>query len=312
MRYLGALFFAIISFAQTSATSTRLPDLNGGFTVDIPMSASAKTPTSSSRMDYAPGVNGAMIPRESVEEKVIRQDANGRVLERVVRRYDTDGNQSTLEKTVIEEKKSGGTLTTSATVYRGDFNGNLQMYERSRSETVTQGAVTTAGTTIERAGMDGQLAPAERVNATTIQRSSTSQQQTVTRLRRDASGNFYEAVKETRDVETQNGQMVENRAQYVAGKLTEQAVSRTVPGAGGSTTTTVDVFTPQGTGLFADPGGRLALREQQQISRVPGTGGQAVVETVVSRKPTAGDATVLGAAQIVSKTVCRGSCNNQP
>ena len=251
-------------------------------------------------------MNGSMIPRESLEEKVIRQDANGRTVERMVRRYDANGSPSGFEKTVVEEQKSGNSVTTSATVYRGDLNGNLQTQERSVSHTVTQGPVTSTDTTIERNGLDGQLAPAERVNATTVKQSETSQQQTVTRLRRDASGNFYEAVKETKAVETQNGQVIENRAQYVGGKLIEQAVARTVTIPGGATSTTVDVFTPQAAGQFADPGGKLALREQQQISRVPGPAGQ-VTETVVSRK--AIEANRLGAAQLVSKTVCQGNCN---
>jgi hypothetical protein len=306
MRYLSILLVFPI-FAQQSETTSRLPDLNGGYTTEGQTFAATKSSTGSSRVELAPSVNGSLVPRETVKEKILRDDASGRVIERYVQRHDPNGNPGPVEKTVIEEKKSGGTVTVNTTVYRGDLNGNLQASERSVSQTVKQGAVTNTETTIERKGLDGQFIPAERIQATTIEQSKTQQTQTVTRLRRDPSGNFYEAVKETSTRETTaDGQTVENRAQYVDGALAEQAVARTVTGPDGAISTTVDLYSTQAPGLSADIGGKLALKERQQVTRQPGPGGQ-ITETVISRKPTT-DANRLGPAQVVSKTVCQGDC----
>ena len=309
MRYLCILLAVSALAQQSSSTSSRLPDLNGGNTTEGQSFSASKSANASSRTEFAPSINGALVPRETMEEKVIRDDANGRLVERYVRRHDPNGNAGPVEKTVIEEKKSGGTLTVNTTVYRSDLNGNLRPAERSVSQSVKQGSVTSTDTTIERTGLDGALAPAERVSATLVEESKTRKVETVSRMRRDANGNYYEAVKETSDrEESADGRVTVNRAQYVGGALAEQAVSRTVKDASGGTSTTVDIFSSQAPGLSADVGGKLALKEQQQFVREPGPGGK-MTETVVSRKPTVADANRLGPAQVISKSVCQGACN---
>ncbi len=316
MRYLYVFALALpAAFSQGSSnTSTRIPDINGGTSIEGPSISSNRTAAGSSRTEYSTSINGQLAPRESVEEKIIRQDANGKVIERYVRKFDATGNPGRVEKTVIEERKSGNTVSTTATVYRADLNGNLSPAERSVSQSVTQGATTTTETAIERSGFDGAsgLTAAERVTAVVVQTGKDAQQVTTTRMRKDPSGNFYVAVREVSDKQTENGAVVENRVQYVDGALAEQSVSRTIVGKDGSSTTTVDVFSTQAPGLSADAagvgGGKLALKEQQQITSQPGAGGK-VTQTVVSRKPNVSDANRLGPAQVLSQTVCTGACN---
>jgi hypothetical protein len=311
MRYLCILVLSFCCFAQQSAssvTSGSTPDLNGGFSTGGYSVATSKSPTSNSRTEYAPNANGSLVPRETIQEKIIRQDANGRVVERLVRRHDQDGNPGPLEKQVIEEKKSGNTVVINTLVYRGDINGNMSPAERSTSQIVTQGQVTTTQTTIERTGLDGSLTPAEKINSTVVKQSKTQEVQTVTKLYRDASGNYYEGTRDTTERQTQpNGKVIENRAEYVEGVLSTQAVSQTVPSPDGSATTTVDVYSIHGSGTTVNSGGKMALKEQQQIIRQAGPNGQ-ITETVVSRKPTVAEPNRLGPAQVLSKSVCQGNC----
>lgn len=313
MRYLCVFVVtALIALGQTSTTtSARIPDLNGGYSPGSTYS-STSGPRGSSRIEYAPSINGTLAPRESVEEKIIRQDSAGKVVERYVRRYDATGNPGPVEKTVIEERRApDGSTQTTSTVYRGDLNGNLQVYERSISRAVTQGNATNTETTIERASIDGALKVSEKVSAALTRPAKDAEQQTVTRMRVDTNGNLYEAVREVSDKQvTAQGQIIENRAQYVSGALTEQSVARTVTSPTGARTVTVDLFGPQAPGLSADPTGRLALKEQQVITAEPGPGGK-ITETVVSRKPNVSDANRLGPAQVLSKAVCTGDCKNQ-
>jgi hypothetical protein len=312
MRYLCVFVVtSLIALGQSSTTTTaRIPDLNGGYEPGSTYSTS-KGPGGSSRVEYAPSINGTLAPRESVQEKVVREDGSGKVIERIVRRYDATGNPGPPEKTVIEERRAAdGSTQTTSTVYRGDLNGNLQVYERTTSRAVTQGNATNTETTIERANIDGALKVAEKVSASLTRPAKDAEQQTITRMRVDANGNFYEAVREVTDKQTQaQGQVVENRAQYVSGTLTEQSVARTVTSASGAKTVVVDVFAPQAPGLSADPSGRLALKEQQVITSEPGPGGK-VTQTVVSKKPTVSDANRLGPGQVISQSVCSGDCRN--
>lgn len=311
MRYLPLLVLSSFAFAQQqqkSVTGSQTPDLNGNYTYTGYTVASEKSAKSSARTEYAPNTSGALVPRETVKEKVIREDANGRVVERYIVRHDQDGNPGPAEKVVIEEKKSGNVVTVNALVYRGDINGNMQPAERTVSQTVTQGAVTTTETTLERKGLDGMLVPAEKIHSTTVQQSKTQQFQTVSKMFRDSNGNYYEGSKDTIDRKTSaDGQVVENRAQYVEGRLTEQAVAKTVPGPNGAATTTVDIYSIHGSGTNVATDGKMAIKEQQQIVQQPGPGGQ-MTQMVVIRRPTVSEPGRLGPAQIQSKSVCQGSC----
>jgi len=308
MRYLYLCCFVLPALAQQAAnTESRIPDLNGGYTTSGPTYHSTRTATgNSSRIEYAPSINGQLAPRESVEEKVIRNEAGVRVVERYVRRYDATGNPGPVEKSVIEERKVDGAVLTTTSVFRGDLNGNLAPAERTVSRAVTKGTVTTTDTTIERSNLDGALSAAERVQAVVTKTAADREEATLTRSRKDASGNFYEAVREVTERVTLPGNVVtENRVQYVGGTLAEQTVARTVKDAAGSSTITIDVFMPQQPGMSAESSGRLALREQQQVTTQVENGKST--QTVVTRKPSVSDANRLGPPQVLSQSTCTGT-----
>lgn len=313
MRYCLSLLLLLVTAAnlapgQTSSSlKSAIPGLDGS-SVEGPIYETSKSAKGSSRIEYSTSINGKLAPRESIEEKVIRDDGNGKVIERYVRRFDATGNPGPVEKTVIEERKSGNAVVTTSTVYRGDLNGNLTAAERSVAEAVSQGNTVQTNVTVERSGFDGQMRPVEKISQTTVKSSAEAQQQTTTHLRRDANGNFYEAVREVRESATpKNGPAVENRAQYVDGALAEQSVARTVVGPNGSRTTVIDVYATQQPGVTADVSGRLALKEQQQIVREVSAGGKGATETVTSRKPNVSDPGRLGPAQVLSRTTCAGT-----
>jgi hypothetical protein len=314
MRYLFITFLAagtsLVGQSTSSTTQTLIPDVNGGFNNSGPVFASTKSPGSSTHTEYAMGVNGQLVPKESAEEKITIREGGVKVIERLVRRYDQNGQQAASEKIVIEERKTGNTVTTTSTLFRGDINGNFAPAERTKSQAVTQGQVTRTESTVERSGHDGQFTVAERVSATVTQKSKELQESTLTRMRVDTNGNFYEAAREVSDKQTTpDGRVTENKTRYVEGALFEQSVVRTVPGPGGSATTTVDVYGTQAPGVAADPTGRLALKEQQQIVTQP-TGGKGgpMTMTVTLRKPTVNDPGRLGPAQLLSQSVCKGNC----
>jgi hypothetical protein len=145
-----------------------------------------------------------LVPRETDHRRrSSAQDANGRVVERyIVRRHDQDGNPGPAgEAVVIEEKKSGNTVVTvNALVYRGDINGNLQPRRANHQpDRSPKAQVTTTQTTTRTHRPRRQCSlPAEKVQSTDDpSRARPRQLQTVTKLYRDASGNYYEGIEAT-------------------------------------------------------------------------------------------------------------------
>ena len=51
-------------------------------------------------------INGRTVPMEQVEERVLRNDASGKVTERIIRRYDPQGNALPPARETIEEEKA--------------------------------------------------------------------------------------------------------------------------------------------------------------------------------------------------------------
>src|SRR5207248_9345173 len=125
-------------------------DVNG-HPVDGPEITEAKTKTSYQRTERLQSINGRLVPLERIEERTIREDSSGRVLERTVHRFDPDGHPSPPEKSLIEEQKgAGGISSVRTTTYRADMNGHMQMAERSATETHKMGPTENAESFIER------------------------------------------------------------------------------------------------------------------------------------------------------------------
>ena len=72
-------------------------DVNGNRVSNGPQVISTKTATGSEITEMRQSVNGRMVPLERVEEKVLRDDASGRLVERIIHRYDAQGNPTAPE-----------------------------------------------------------------------------------------------------------------------------------------------------------------------------------------------------------------------
>src|SRR5260370_39021792 len=103
-----------------------------------------------------------MGPIQSAEDRVLREDSQGKVVERTIRKFDPSGTPGLPIKVRIEEKTNpDGSTTVQSTAYEADINGNLQLFDRSTSQTSKNGA-TESATTVERATLNGALQTVER------------------------------------------------------------------------------------------------------------------------------------------------------
>jgi len=258
-------------------------------------------------------INGRLVPIERVEERVLREDPSGRVVERVIHRYDATGNPTAPVREMIEEqKRPDGGSTVQTTRYRGDINGNTQLIEKTIADTQKSGSTETTQTTVQRPSVNGGLDTVEKKETVRTQE-GTGYRQDSTTYRRDGNGGFGVAVRQTTEHTEQNGQASDNTAEYEVGgdgrlQLHSQSVSTTVTRPDGSKDSVVNIFGQNVPGTV-DPTGKLKLDEQQLIETKKGAG-NTVVETVSVRRPTVSDPNALGPARQISETVCKGKCGN--
>src|SRR4029077_8622451 len=132
----AGLAFGATLLAQESAqqTNTWTIDVNGhrvdGFQYDA-----SESPAGSLRVETLKSINGRMTPVQSAEDRLLRQDAQAKVVERVIRRFDGDGNPASSIKVRIEETRNpDGPLTIQSSAYQSDLNGNFQLFERATSQ----------------------------------------------------------------------------------------------------------------------------------------------------------------------------------
>lgn len=301
---------ALAQGANSTSTSYTY-DLNGQ---RVPGAQQVETVANGTvtRSQRTESINGRMVPREKVEERVVRQDGNHKVVERLVYRYSLTGELGSPEKQIVdEEKRPDGSSTVRTTVYRGDLNGQLQLAQRTTTDTRKQGSTVNAETLIERPTANSALELVERVQRVEQLRGDAVQETSET-YRKDNNGQFYQAVREVKDQETKNNVVTVNTAEYELGstgqmQLHSQTVRKSTKSPNGSEQEQIDVFGPSVPGTSRENGGPLALQEQQTIQRRP-AGNGSVVETVSVRRPTVSDPTHLGDARQISETVCTGKC----
>src|SRR5271154_6892822 len=117
---------AALAAQSSSVTTSTATDINGNTVQNGPEIIQTKTPTGSETTVTRQSINGRMVPVEKVEVNILKDDASGRIVERIVRRFDPNGNPAPPEKETIEEQKSpNGSSTIQTSTYRGDINGNL-------------------------------------------------------------------------------------------------------------------------------------------------------------------------------------------
>ncbi|MBL8222074.1 MAG: hypothetical protein JNL62_22745, partial [Bryobacterales bacterium] len=157
------VFFAILTLpAASQQVTTYTTDLNGRRMPDAAYSSSSAGNVTT-RTELAQSVNGRMVPLESVEERVIRDDANGRVVERITRRFDPNGRPGMAEKQQIQERKNpDGSVSSTVDTFRTDLNGRFELMERVTTEASKSGNTTNANIQVARPTLNGTLDVVER------------------------------------------------------------------------------------------------------------------------------------------------------
>ena len=299
----------LLSAQQSSVTSTTAVDINGRRVADGPAVVHSKSDGRSESTEVLQSINGRMVPIQRVQERVLRDDSSGRVVERIIREFDQTGNPSAPAKEIIEEqKRPDGSSTRQVSSYRGDINGSMQLIEKSMTQTQTSASTENAETVVQRPTVNGSLETVEKQSVVKVKQPSGYTEDKTT-YRRDGNGGFRAAVRETTEHTEQGQQSSDSTAEYELGstgqlQLHSQKVTKTITAADGSKDQVVDLFGQNVPGTV-DQGG-LKLYEQQLIQKKQRP--NEVTETVSVRRPTVSDPKVLGSARQISETLCRGKC----
>jgi hypothetical protein len=253
-------------------------------------------------------INGSTAPLEKVDEKILSQDGDSKVIERVIRPYDPTGNPGPPTKIRITERKNAdGSKSVETQTFEGNLNGGFTLREKETALTRLEGAREITETQVARPTLNGSVDVIEKQSSTVTKFGEAKSSADTVLYRRD----FYAAVRETRETETAGGKTVENSATYIRGvnsqmELAGQKVSETVKRADGSQTQQVSIFGVNNPGRPAT--GQAVLREVQILDRQPTASG--AVETLSIRRPAIDDPNKLGPAKKISEKVCTGPCKN--
>ena len=300
----------VLSAEQSSVSKTTQVNINGDRVQDGPTVVHSRSDGRSDTTEILQSVNGRSVPIERIEERVVRDDSSGRVVERLIRRYDPNGNPTPPAKEVIvEQKRPDGSSTKQVITYRSDINGRMQLAEKSTTEIQTSGSTENTETVVQRPTVNGSLETVEKQTTVKVKQPAGYTEDKTT-YRRDGNGGFHATVRETTEHSEQGQQSNDSTAEYELGatgqlQLHSQKVTRTVTAPDGSKEQVVDIFGQNVPGTV-DPGG-LKLQEQQLIQRKAHP--NEVTETLSVRRPSVSDPKVLGSARQISETVCRGKCD---
>jgi hypothetical protein len=311
----SVLLFAVSALAAPAQNTTTgyTYDLNGR-RVASGEDVATQSDGTTRRTEKSLSVNGRMIPRESVEEKVLQSSANHTVVERLVKKYGPDGRPGPPEKVLIDtQTNSDGTKTTQTSIYRGDINGTMQLAERTTAQRSRQGQTIDTNSVVSRPTINGDFAAVEK-RQTVEQRRPDGMHQSMEVYRKDDNGQFYQALRQVTDRDKKNGTVTENVANYERSsngemRLSGQTVRTTTKEANGAEHVQVNIYGRNVPGTVRDSNAKLELQEQQLIDRTPGSGNK-VVETLSVRRPTISDPTILGSVRKLSETVCTGKCGD--
>jgi len=257
-------------------------------------------------------VNGRMVPLERVEEKVLRDDASGRVVERIIHRYDPQGNPTApVRETIEQQKRPDGSSTTTATTYRGDINGSMQLAQKSVTELTKSGAEERSETVVQKPTINGLLDTVEKQDKVKVTEPNGFREDATT-YRPGGNGGFYAAVRTVTDHTQDGAEVKENTVEYEANpggalQVHSQTVATTNTASDGSKDTVLNVYKANVPGNIDPTTAGLKLQEQQLVQSQKGANG-TVTETLSIRRPTVSDPNTLGPARQISQTVCQGDC----
>ncbi len=294
---------ALLAQQGTQQTSTWTLDASGR-RVEGPSYTAIESLQGSQRQETAQSINGRMVPIQSAEDRVLRQDAQRKEVERIIHKYDATGNPGPPMKLRIEETKNpDGSTTIQSTTYEADINGNLKLFERATTQ-IRKGDTTEMSTTVERATLNGSLQTTER--STSVERKTAGGSQIdSTTLRRDISGNFTPFMQDVKRISKAGGEETTDAAHYVVenGKLTlaSRAIDRVRTNPDGSQISETDVYAKLSVGNAGDANAaEPRLQQQVRRERTPGAGG-VVVETTSVRARLPNDPSSFGAYEKTSQ-----------
>ncbi len=299
---------------QSSVTGASSVDVNGNRVSDGPVISQTKSSTGSVTTETRRSINGGTVPVEQVETHVLRDDASGKLTERIIRRFDPQGNpMPSVRETIEEQKRPDGSSTTQSTTYRGDINGNMQVAEKTITDSHPTGSGESSQTIVQRATADG-LQTVEKRDEVVVKQPSGYQSETTT-YRRDGNGGFYTAVRRTAEHTEQKSESSDSSAEYEVGpngelQLHNQTVTKTVTRPDGSKDAVVEIYGRNVPGTVTGNDTPLKLQEQQVIESSPGPN-NTVIQTLSVRRPSVSDPQTLGPARQISETVCQGDCQPQ-
>jgi len=299
---------------QSTVSDSTSVDVNGNRVSDGPVISRTKSATGSVTTESRRSINGGTVPVEQVEERVLREDASGKVTERTIRRFDPQGNpMPSVRETIEEQKRPDGSSTIQSTTYRGDINGNMQIAEKTTTDSHPTGSGESSETLVQRATADG-LTTVEKRDELVVKQPNGYQSESTT-YRSDGNGGFYTAVRQNTEHTEQNSQSSDSSAEYERGpngdlQLHSQTVTKTVTRPDGSKDAVVEIYGRNVPGTVSGSDSALKLQEQQVIATAPGPN-NTVVQTLSVRRPSVSDPQTLGPARQISETVCQGDCKPQ-
>jgi hypothetical protein len=301
---------AVLAWPQ-SATNTFSTDINGR-RVEAPSIAATGTSANGERTERTQSINGRQVPLEQIVDRVVREDANGKVTERIRKKFDPTGRLALTERVLIEENKlPGGGSSVRQSTYRTDVNGATHEDERRTTEIRVQGSTTTASTVVDRPTLNGSFETVEKRSAVT-EGAATNQSTTESVYQRKAGGGFQETLRTVKTSAKQNDTTTETMVNYEPGitgklQLASQTESVSTKHSNGTETTQVNLFAYTVAGQLQDNTAPMRVKEQQIIERRTGSDG-SVAETFSVRRPSMSDPNRLGELQKISETVCKGKC----
>src|SRR6266576_1623479 len=136
-------------FAQQSSQQTGTWTIDpSGQRVEGHVYQSFDSPTDRQRVELTRSINGRLVPVQSSEDRVLRKDSQGKSVERIVRKYDQNGNPVPAKKVLTEETKNpDGSTTIQSSTYEADLNGNMRLSERATTQ-IRKGATTETSATV--------------------------------------------------------------------------------------------------------------------------------------------------------------------
>jgi hypothetical protein len=298
--------------AQTSTTSSTQVDVNGNRIPNGPQVTTTKNGNDTQTTVTMQSINGRTVPLERVEEKVLRDDASGRVVERTIRRFDPQGNPTPPEREMIEEqKRPDGGSTTVATTYRGNINGQMQVAQKAITELSKSGSEEHSDTVVQRPTINGGLDTVEKQSTVKVASADGFREESTT-YRPGGSGGFYPAVRTVTEHTQQGTETQENTVEYEANpsgplQIHSQTVTKTVTAPDGSKDTVLNIYGTHTAGTVDPTSSAMKLQEQQIVQSQKGPN-DTVTQTLSVRRPTVSDPNTLGPARQLSQTVCTGDC----